>query len=109
MQEADGGSEDESADRPQQKPSLARIGPDRTQCDAGSSAGSHGFHVAHEVTIAGAGVGSGEAEASEAGVNRAAPRAGEDVDARTGGFEKQRVGEPGGARLDLVALHALGL
>ncbi len=66
-------------------------------------------NVAHEVAIAGGGVGSGEIEASEAGVDRSAPRAGEDVDARARRLEQQRVGEAGGARLDLVALRALGL
>ena len=65
-------------------------------------------HVPDEVAVARAGVGAGEVEAAQPRVDRAAPGAGEDVDARAGRLEQERVGQAGAAGLGLVALGPLG-
>ena len=99
---------DEGGDRPEDKTALARIGPDCAQRDAQSAAGAHACDIPDEITVACAGVGPGEVEPPQARVDRTAPRAGEDVDARAGGLEQERVGEAGAAGLGLVPLGALG-
>ncbi len=99
---------DERDDRPEDEPALARIGPDRAQRDAQPAACAHARDVPDQIAVACAGVGPGEVEPAQARVDRTAPRAGEDVDARAGGLEQQRVGQAGAAGLGLVALGPLG-
>ena len=62
-----------------------------------------------QMAVAGVGVRSGEAEPAQPRLDHAAPRAGENVNARAGGLEQQRVGQPGALGLDVVAVRALGL
>ena len=74
-----------------------------------AGARAEGRHVPHQMAVAGVGVRSGEAEPAHRAsiMPRRAP--GENVDARAGGLEQQRVGEPRAFGLDVVALRALGL
>ena len=61
------------------------------------------------MAVARVGVRCGEAEPAQPRLDRAATRAGENVDARARGLEQQGVGEPGALGLDVVTLRALGL
>ena len=102
-------AQDEGDDRPEEKATLAAVGPDGTQRHSGAAARAHAGHIAHEIAIAECGVRAGEIETPQAGLDCAAPRAREHVGAGTGRLVKQRVGEAGAMRLDLVAPRAFGL
>ena len=109
MQQANPEGEREGDDRPDQQPGLAAVAPYRAEHDAHAGARAEGRHVAHQIAVAGVGVRSGEAEPAQPRLDHAPPRAGENVDARAGGLEQQRVGEPRALGLDVVAVRALGL
>ena len=109
VQQTKAEGEREGDDRPDEQPGLAAVGPDRANDEGEASACAEGRHIPHQMTVAGVGVRSGEAKPAQPRLDRAAPRAGEDVDARAGRLEQQSVGEPGALGLDVVALQALGL
>ena len=109
MQQADPEGERKGDDRPHEQPGLAAVGPYRADHDSDPGARAEGRHVSDQMAVAGVGVRSGEAEPAQPRLDHAAPRAGENVNARAGGLEQQRVGQPGALGLDVVAVRALGL
>ena len=108
MQQPDEEAQHEGDDRPQDEARLAAIGPDRPDHDRGAPAGPEGRYVARQTAIARVDVGAGESEPAQLRLDRSAARAGEDVEARAGGVERQRIGDPRTFGLDVVALRALG-
>ena len=108
VQQPDEEAQHEGDDRPQDEARLAAIGPDRPDHDRGAPAGPEGRYVARQTAIARVDVGAGESEPAQLRLDRSAARAGEDVEARAGGVERQRIGDPRAFGLDLVALRALG-
>ena len=100
--EDEGQHEGENA--PEEQSRLAAIGPYRPSDHSGAGARAERRHVARQITVARIGVGPDESEPAQLAFDRSSAGAGEDVDARTGRVERQRVGEPRPSGLDLVTL-----
>ena len=108
VQEPEDEGEHERDDSPQKQTSLAAIGPYRSKHDRGAGARAECRHVPRQIAVARVGVRSRESEPAQLRLDRSPARTREDIDARAGGVERQRVGEAGASCLDLVALRALG-
>ena len=108
VQQPDEEAQHEGDDRPQDEARLAAVGPYRSNHDRDAPAGPEGRHVARQVAIARVDVRAGESEPAQLRLDRSAARAGENIDARAGSVERQRIGDPRAFGLDVVALRALG-
>ncbi len=109
VQKLEDEGEHKGEDAPEEQPRLTAVGPDRPKYDPKTAAGADGRDVARKIAIARVCVRSGQAKTAQLRFDRASICAREDVDARAGGVEGERVRETCALGLDFVALRTFGL